>query len=79
MVIMNKRDGLFFLVLLVMRITYGTRFKNLLFLPMKSDNVSTTEAGALPMVDARIACPNLPREGRNAHELLHGQKHVCPK
>lgn len=56
MVIMNKRDGLFFLVLLVMRITYGTRVKNLLFLPMKSDNVSTTEAGALPMADARIAC-----------------------
>lgn len=23
---------------------------------MKSDNVSTTEAGALPMADARIAC-----------------------
>lgn len=56
MVIMNKRDGLFFLVLLVMRITYGTRVKNLLFLPMKSDNVSTTEAGALLMADARIAC-----------------------
>lgn len=46
---------------------------------MKSDNVSTTEASALPMADARITCPNLPREGRNAHELPHGQKHVCPK
>lgn len=68
MVIMNKTDGLFFLVLLVMRITYGTWIKNLIFLLMDREvrpkNQTDGTAHGLPSEP--------PREGRNAHEMPHG-------
>ena len=69
MVIMNKTDGLFFFVLFVMRITCGTEIKDLLFLPMERDARPKTKQTELALTSTGL---NLPREGRNAHELPHG-------